>query len=468
MMLSDDVLYLPVSELGRRLRARKLSPVILAESYLARSGRLNPQLNAYVTLTRDLALEQAHAAEKEIGAGHYRGPLHGIPYAAKDLLAVKGYPTTWGARPYANQTFDYDAAVVERLNRAGAVLIGKAAMIELAGGMGYRFASASLTGPAKNPWNEGCWTCGSSSGSGAIVSAAMAAFAIGTETWGSIICPSGFCGISGLRPTFGRVSRYGAMALPYSLDKVGPMARSAEDCGLILAAIAGHDSRDRSSLSEGEAKFEIGLAASSPRLRVGRLTNAWKKCDPEIARAVDDVFDALKKHVAAIEDAELPAGPFDEVAGVIISVEGAAAFRDLIESGKVAELADPLGRVAGYVNEQIPASDYIRAQQVREICQEGINGIFDTFDVIAAPTLPLAASTLDTNLEKNLSFPDPLGAIGNLCGLPGISVPCGFTSQKLPIGIQLVARCGNERAVLAAANLYQQLTDWHTRRPPIS
>ncbi|HEY4742838.1 MAG TPA: amidase [Candidatus Acidoferrales bacterium] len=468
MMLSDDVLYLPVSELGRRLRARKLSPVILAESYLARSERLNPQLNAYVTLTRDLALEQAHAAEKEIGAGHYRGPLHGIPYAAKDLLAVKGYPTTWGARPYANQTFDYDAAVVERLNRAGAVLIGKAAMIELAGGMGYRFASASLTGPAKNPWNEGCWTCGSSSGSGAIVSAALAAFAIGTETWGSIICPSGFCGISGLRPTFGRVSRYGAMALAYSLDKIGPMARSAEDCGLILAAIAGHDSRDRSSLSEGEAKFEIGLAASSPRLRVGRLTNAWKKCDPEIAGAVDDVFDALKKHVAAIEDAELPAGPFDEVAGVIISVEGAAAFRDLIESGKVAELADPLGRVAGYVNEQIPASDYIRAQQVREICQEGINGIFDTFDVIAAPTLPLAASTLDTNLEKNLSFPDPLGAIGNLCGLPGISVPCGFTSQKLPIGIQLVARCGNERAVLAAANLYQQLTDWHTRRPPIS
>src|ERR1700733_8580378 len=289
MMLSDDVLYLPVSELGRRLRARKLSPVILAESYLARSERLNPQLNAYVTLTRDLALEQAHAAEKEIGAGHYRGPLHGIPYA------VKGYPTTWGARPYANQTFDYDAAVVERLNRAGAVLIGKAAMIELAGGMGYRFASASLTGPAKNPWNEGCWTCGSSSGSGAIVSAALAAFAIGTETWGSIICPSGFCGISGLRPTFGRVSRYGAMALAYSLDKIGPMARSAEDCGLILAAIAGHDSRDRSSLSEGEAKFEIGLAASSPRLRVGRLTNAWKKCDPEIAGAVDDVFDALKK-----------------------------------------------------------------------------------------------------------------------------------------------------------------------------
>jgi aspartyl-tRNA(Asn)/glutamyl-tRNA(Gln) amidotransferase subunit A len=341
-------------------------------------------------------------------------------------------------------------------------------MIELAGGMGYRFASASLTGPAKNPWNEGCWTCGSSSGSGAIVSAALAAFAIGTETWGSIICPSGFCGISGLRPTFGRVSRYGAMALAYSLDKIGPMARAAEDCGLILAAISGHDSRDRSSLSEAEAKFEMAPSAASPRLRVGRLTNAWKKCDPEIASAADDVFEALKKHVATIEDAELPVGPFDEAAGVIISVEGAAAFRDLIESGEVAELADPLGRVAGYVNEQISASDYMRAQQVREICQESINTLFDTFDVIAAPTLPVAASTLDTNLEKGLSFPDPVGAIGNLCGLPAISVPCGFTSQKLPIGIQFVARCGNERSVIAAANLYQQLTDWHTRRPPIS
>src|SRR5579872_3305010 len=189
-MLGDDILYLPVNELAPRIRSRQISPVDLAESYLARSERLGPQLNAYVTITRDLALSQARAAEKEIAAGHYRGPLHGVPYAAKDLLAVKGYPTTWGAKPYANQTFDFNATVIERLNHAGAVLIGKAAMIELAGGMNYRYASASLTGPAKNPWNEGCWTCGSSSGSGAIVAAGLAGFALGTETWGSIVCPS--------------------------------------------------------------------------------------------------------------------------------------------------------------------------------------------------------------------------------------------------------------------------------------
>ncbi|HEU4416314.1 MAG TPA: amidase, partial [Candidatus Angelobacter sp.] len=206
-MLSQEVLYLPVSDLSKRIQARQISPVELTESYLDRARDLGPRLNAYATLTPELALKQAHAAEKEIKAGKYRGPLHGIPYAAKDLLAVKGYPTGWGARPYKDQHFDYDATVIRKLESAGAILVGKAAMIELAGGMGYRYATASSSGPAKNPWNTEYWTCGSSSGSAAVTGAALAAFAIGTETWGSIICPSGFCGLSGLRPTYGRVSR---------------------------------------------------------------------------------------------------------------------------------------------------------------------------------------------------------------------------------------------------------------------
>ena len=212
-MISEDVLYLSVRKLGERIHARKLSPVELAEAYLERSRKYGPLLNAYATLTPELAIQQARQAEEEISHGHYRGPLHGIPYAAKDLLAVKGYPTTWGAKPYQDQHFDYNATVINKLNEAGAVLLGKAAMIELAGGLGYRFAAASATGAAKNPWNTNCWTCGSSSGSGAIVASAMAAFAIGTETWGSIVCPSAFCGVSGLRPTFGRVGpgrRHGA------------------------------------------------------------------------------------------------------------------------------------------------------------------------------------------------------------------------------------------------------------------
>src|SRR5258708_36113298 len=283
-MLSEDILYLPITELSRRIRQHQLSPVQLTESYLERSHSIGARLNAYATLTPELALKQAHAAEKEIAAGKYRGPLHGIPYAAKDLLAVQGYPTGWGARPCSHERFDYDATVVRRLEDAGAILVGKAAMIELAGGMGYRYASASASGPAKNPWNEDYWTCGSSSGSAAVASAGLAAFAIGTETWGSIICPSGFCGLSGLRPTYGRVSRYGAMALSYSMDKIGPIGRTASDCDLILKTISGHDAQDAGSLPDASAKYSGAEEARAP-LPVGWLTNQWKDIAPDVNQA---------------------------------------------------------------------------------------------------------------------------------------------------------------------------------------
>ncbi len=469
-MLGEEILYLSVRELARRVKSRAISPVELAESYLARSERLGPRFNAYATLTRELALAQARAAEREIAAGRYRGPLHGIPYAAKDLLAVKGYPTTWGARPLARQKFDYDAAVIERLHRAGAVLIGKAAMIELAGGLGYRFASASLTGPAKNPWKQTCWTCGSSSGSGAIVAAALAPFAIGTETWGSIVCPSAYCGITGLRPTFGRVSRYGAMALSYSMDKIGPMARAADDCALVLSAIAAHDPRDRGSLPPAEAAFAYTGAPQKPtrRLRIGALTNAWKNPDKGIATVVQDAIEVLRRAGARVAEAHLPEGPFEDAANVIVSVEAASAFAALIDSGRVAQLDDPLGKIAGYVSEQLSASDYLRALRIRGILQIKMDELFDGFDVLVAASLPIAATPLETNLETELSFPDPLGGIGNLCGLPVVSVPCGFSEAKLPVGLQFVGRARDDRTVVAAAHLFQQLTDWHTRRPVIS
>jgi len=474
--MAEELIYLTVRELGAMVRARKVSPVELTETYLARSEKIGPQLNAYVTITRDLALEQARAAEKEIKAGRYRGPLHGIPYAAKDLLAVKGYATTWGAKPYADQKFDYNATVIEKLNAAGAVLIGKAAMIELAGGMNYRFASASLTGPAKNPWNEGCWTCGSSSGSGAIVAASLAPVAIGTETWGSIICPSSYCGVTGLRPTFGRVSRYGAMALAYSQDKIGPMGRTADDCGMVLSVIAGHDPLDRSSLPATDAAYvhsaigangATGRAGAAAGLRIGWLTNAWEKPAEEIKSATAAAMEVLKTHGAKVSEARLPEGPWEVAAGTIVSVEGAAAFHTLLETGRVAELADPLGQINGYVSEQISAQDYMRATQIRGVCQKRIDALFDEFDVIAAASLPIAATTIETNLETDLSFSDPLGGIGNLCGLPAVSVPCGFTSGILPIGIQFVARTRNDRAAVMAAQVFQKNTDWHTKRPPI-
>ena len=468
-MPGEEIFYLSVSELAKHIESKKLSPVDLTQTYLDRSQKFGPRFNAYARLTPEIALEQAKAAEKEIHRGHYRGPLHGIPYAAKDLLAVKRIPTTWGAKPYANQVFDYNATVIEHLNSVGAVMLGKASMIELAGGMGYRFASASLQGEAKNPWDTTCWTCGSSSGSGAIVAAGLAAFAIGTETWGSIICPSAFCGVSGLRPTYGRVSRYGAMALAPSMDKIGPMARSAEDCARIFAAIAGHDPRDRGTvpIDKGAFTYSPSMELRSRPLKIGWLTNAWKSLEPGIAKPIDAATKILKKYFSSVKDASLPVGPWEDAGNIIVAAECAASFRTLIRSGRVSDLADPLGQIAGYVNEQYSAADYLQALKVREIVQKKMDSLFDTFDVIAAAAQPVAATLLTLNLETDLAFPDPLGAIGNICGLPAMSVPCGFTEKNLPVGLQFVGRAGDDFAVIQAGRTFQSHTDWHRKHPRI-
>jgi aspartyl-tRNA(Asn)/glutamyl-tRNA(Gln) amidotransferase subunit A len=469
-MLKESLLYASIGELAKQIESKQLSPVELTESYLARSEKLGPRLNAYARLTPAVALEQAQLAEKEIRRGHYRGPLHGIPYAAKDLLAVKGIPTTWGAKPYADQVFDYNAAVIEHLRNVGAVMLGKAAMIELAGGMGYTLASASLEGEARNPWNTTCWTCGSSSGSGAIVAAGLAAFAIGTETWGSIVCPSAFCGISGFRPTYGRVSRRGAMALSYSMDKIGPMARSAEDCARIFSAIAGHDPLDRSTLPVDRAAFTYSPAADlrSRPLRVGWLTNAWKEVDPGVKKALDAAHKVLLQHFPSVRTASLPEGPWEDAANVVLSSEVSSAFFDLIRSGRVKELSDPKGQVAGYVNLTISGADYNTALRLRELLQGKMTELFDSYDVLATASLPVPATPLNLDLDKGLSFPDPLGGIGNLCGLPALSVPCGFTEKKLPVGLQFVARAGDDVAVLEAGKTFQQYTDWHRKHPAVN
>jgi len=348
-------------------------------------------------------------------------------------------------------------------------MIGKAAMIELAGGMGYRFASASLQGEAKNPWDTARWTCGSSSGSGAIVAAGLAAFAISTETWGSIICPSAFCGVSGLRPTYGRISRYGAMTLAPSMDKIGPLARTAEDCARIFAAMAGHDPKDRGTLPIDKAAFTYSpsMELHSRPLKVGWLTNAWKSLEPSVARPVEAAARVLKKNFSSVKDAALPGGPWEDAGNIIVAVESAASFRSLIRSGRVSELTDPLGQIAGYVNEQFSAADYLQALKVRELLQKKMDALFETFDVLATASQPVAATPLELNLETGLVFPDPLGGIGNICGLPAISVACGFTEKNLPVGLQFVARAGDDVAVIQAARTFQQHTDWHKRHPKI-
>jgi aspartyl-tRNA(Asn)/glutamyl-tRNA(Gln) amidotransferase subunit A len=348
------------------------------------------------------------------------------------------------------------------------VLIGKAAMIELAGGLGYRYASASATGAARNPWNEGCWTCGSSSGSAAIVGAGLAAFALGTETWGSIICPSGFVGITGLRPTFGRVSRYGAMALAYSMDHIGPMAHSAEDCDLIMKVISGHDSQDASSLPEAAAKYTGATALTKP-LRLGWIANQWKEISPDVNTTTAAARAVLEKSaVLKLSTVGLPEGPWEIAAGTIVAVEGAAAFRELIQSGGVSELNDPLGKIGGYMNEAISASDLMAAERIRRILQKKMDDVYTEVDVLVTPTLPVTATKLEANLDQALTFSDPIGGIGNICGLPAISVPCGFDRNGLPTGIQFIGRPREDDKVIQAARVFQAQTDWHKKHPKLA
>jgi aspartyl-tRNA(Asn)/glutamyl-tRNA(Gln) amidotransferase subunit A len=465
MALPEEVLFAPVRELSERIKKKELSPVELTEAYLARAERIGGELHSWATITRDLALTQAHKAADELAAGAWRGPLHGIPYAAKDLLALRWYPTTWGAAPLAHQKLADDAAVIQRLTDAGAVLLGKAAMVELAGGLGYRFPSASATGVALNPWDKRRWTCGSSSGSGAIVASGQAAFAIGSETWGSILCPSAHCGITGLRPTYGRVSRRGAMALSYSLDKIGPMARTADDCAIVLAAIAAHDPGDESSLPQADAQFRWPLPPDQQRkaLRIGVVS--VEHIPAAIDAACRAAVDVLRKAGCTVEAVTLPEGPWTAATLTILWSEASAALRPLIRSGQVQELADPLGRIDGYLYETIPAADFETAQRVRLIAQKKMSALYQKYDLLAAPARGELAFATDANLETGDDVPDPLGCLGNLCGLPAISVPCGI-SGGLPIGVQLVARALDEHAALFAATQLQARTDWHKKRPP--
>lgn len=478
-MSGDDIAFLSVRELSEEIRQRRISPVDLTKLFLERSQELGPKFNAYVTITADLAMRQARAAEEEIASGKYRGPLHGVAYAAKDLVAVAGYPTTWGARPFREQQFNYDATIVERLNAAGAVLIGKAAMIELAGGLGYSSGYASFTGPARNPWNTNYWTCGSSSGSGAIVAAALATFAIGSDTRGSILCPAAHCGIAGMRPSFGRVSRYGAMSIAWTMDKLGPMCRTADDCGLVLSAIAGHDPKDRDSLPSNLTGFQYDRRPSLP-LRVGKLVNAWPNLPRDLETAVDDAIALMEKLGAAVSDVRLPEGPYEEAAELTILIEAASSFEEIIKSGRCAELDDPVGRINGYSSMEFSANDYLRTQRVRTFLQQKMDEIFNGYDVLVTASQAGAASRLrepDQNNhpvtpeqprrrgQMNSLAPD---GISSLCGLPALTVPCGFSKEKLPFGLVFIGRALQDHKVVAAASLFQAHTDWHRQRPPIN
>ena len=465
-MLPTDIFYAPVTELSAQLRARRVSPVELAEGYLARLETAGRRLGAVATLMRETALREAREAEREIRAGRWRGPLHGVPYGAKDLLATREAPTTWGAAPYKDQRFDFDATVVQRLRAAGAVLLAKLSMVELAGGMGYNKADASLTGACRTPWNTDYWSGGSSSGPGAAVAAGLVGFAIGSETSGSIITPAAFCGVSGLRPTYGAVSRHGAMALSWTLDKLGPMCRSAEDCGLVLQAIAGPDPLDPTTRGAAGRLSSAG-ARRGAKLRVAVMKDSYEKAQEEVRRNFLASLDVLRPFAEVTMDVPLPDFPYGPAVGAIVDAEGASAFRDLIESGRVSELASPEGRVGGYSASLVTAVDYLHAMRLRRPARRAWAELFTKYDVLAAPSRASVSYPVEKTFDQawpGLAASSPIGA-SNLVGVPAISVPNGFGREGLPTGIQFVAAAWADRDLVALAARYQSATDWHRRRP---
>ncbi len=463
-MRDDQLSFASLAELGRLLRARKISSVELTQIFLTRLADLGPRYNALAHLTPDLALDQARRADALLRRGTPPSALTGIPYAAKDLLATRGIPTRWGAPPFRDQVPDNDATVITRLRDSGAVLLGKLAMVELAGGGGYHYASASLHGPGLNPWNPRYWAGGSSSGSGSAVAAGLVPYALGSETWGSIMTPASFCGITGLRPTWGAVSRAGAMELAWSMDKIGPLAHSAEDCGVILQAIAGHDPADPST-SRRSFVFRRRLQRRPYRVGVLPLDYADAPGGSETAQAFDEALRVLRKAGLQAAEVQWPDDSLAETARTILGGEVAAAHEDFINSDRLDELVDAGQKdgLRGYLI--ITAAEFARASARRACAASAIRALFDGFDALVAPTLIGEAVTLDTNLSSRAGGRRGTSVLGALAGVPGLSVPMGFGPQHLPLGLSITGNLFAENSVLQIGMLYQRETDWHRRRP---
>jgi len=451
----EDMAFLPVTHLAALLRKREVKSVDLAKLCLERLKKYDPILHCVVTLTEDLALEQAARADKEIAAGRYRGLLHGVPWGAKDLLAVKGTKTTFGASPYKDQTIDRNATVYERLTAAGAVLVAKLTLGALA--MGDRW----FGGQTKSPWdpkNAGQGSSGSSAGPASAVAAGLVPFAIGSETRGSIISPASRCGVTGMRPSFGRVSRHGAMALSWTMDKIGPLARTAEDCAIVLHAIQGPDGRDNSVLG---VPFVWDVRRDVRRLKVGYLKEDVEREIPDDPKNPDRVLrmkegqaftkaslDVIRKLGLEPFPVELPkpvSGPMD----FLLTTEAAAAFDDLVRSGKLDLMSAEPERSAWVgsfrLHEFVPAVQYIQANRARYRLMEAYHGFFKGMDVLVGSALGPT----------------------NLTGHPEMAFPHGFDSKGQPAVLRLTGRLFGDADILLLAHAYQQRTDFHLRRPQV-
>ena len=446
----EELAFRSVAELAQLVRTRRVTSVELTELYLDRLERYGPRLECVIELTKDRAMEQARRADRELARGNYRGPLHGIPWGAKDLLATRGSRTTWGAKPFEEQRLDEDATVVQRLDGAGAVLVAKLTLGALAWG------DVWYDGRTRNPWNPEQGSSGSSAGPAAATVAGLVGFAIGSETLGSIISPATRCGATGLRPTFGWVSRHGAMALSWSMDKLGPICRSVEDCALVMHAIHGPDGRDPTVRdvpfnwdgTRGIDGIRIGYLASAFERDRGERGAEWKEFDQRSLAM-------MRRIVAHLKPVELPDNERypTQAMGFILSAEAAAAFDELTRSGRDDLLVRQQQRAWPNVFRQsrlVPAVEYIQANRLRTLLMEAMNAVFREVDVFIAP-----------------SFAPRLLQVTNLTGHPAVVLPNGYRDENgTPTSISFIGKMFGDGQVLAVAKAYQDATDFHRRHPP--
>ena len=460
--MSDAIAYATIRELGARYRKRELSPVEVARALLARIEKLDPALHAFVTLTPDRALADARAAEDALRRGDER-PLLGIPVGHKDIYLTKGIRTTGGSALFADWVPDSDSTVGRRWQDAGTVLLGKLITHEFAFGLqfpGHRFQ------PARNPWNLEHIPGGSSSGSGAALAAGLLHGATGSDTGGSIRGPAAFCGITGLKPTYGRVSRAGVMTLSWTLDHTGPMARAVEDCAYLLQAIAGHDAADPASSTRPVDDYVGALDGNVRGLRIGVPRNYFfEDADTDNVRAFEDALGTLRKLGADVRDLQIPAFNLSRSFMLIMLSEAFAYHEQDLRLHP--ELYGEMLRERLLTGALVTGPEYVQAQRVRmQICAD-VAEVMKTVDVLATPTTPKTAPTFKTMYDPELAFPRTNMPPFNLTGQPTLALPCGLSASGLPLSLQLSGRAFEEATVLRLGHAYQRATDWHTRRPPV-
>lgn len=459
-----------VSQLARQIQARKVSPIEVAKAFIDRCTRLDPTINAFITDTHEAAIKQARRAEHEIASGNYRGPLHGIPVALKDLFWTKGVRTTSGSGVTSEFIPNESATVVTKLENAGAYSIGKTNMVEYAyGGAEHN----ELYGSPLNPWDTSRVTGGSSSGSAAAVAASMIPVALGSDTAGSVRSPASLCGLSGIKPTYGLISKYGVTPLSWSQDHVGPIAHTVEDLAIVMNALAGFDARDPSSVSRAAIDYVAGLDIDVEGLKIGVPSNhIWEIMHPEVHDAFWVAMETLIEQGITVESVDIPELEYISAAQVTITLAEATAFHaDMVRAHP--EKYHPGVRRRIETGFFLPAVGYIDAIRIRSLMERKWAELFDSYDLIATPTNPVfaphfGASEIGTSVGPITTRElVRLTRLFNPNGLPAISVPGGFSSEGMPIGLQIAGKQFNDDLVLAVANRYQQATDWHSRRPPI-